>query len=72
MIKATYMNDEFLALKDIAEKLKVSYLTVYRWVQSNKLPSYKLEKQHRVSKEDFDKFLAARKKLKGSKNEVAR
>ncbi|MFN8420456.1 MAG: helix-turn-helix domain-containing protein [Anaerolineae bacterium] len=66
------MDDDFLSLKEIAEKLKVSYLTVYRWVQSDKLPTYKIEKQYRVSKADFEKFLATRKKAKGIKNEVAR
>lgn len=65
------MSNDFFSLQEIAEKLKVSYLTVYRWVQSEKLPSYKIEKQHRVSKEDFDSFLAARKKTKGIRNEHA-
>lgn len=56
------MQDEFYTLQEIAKLLKVSYMTVFRWVKYNKLQSYKIEKQHRVKKSDFEKFISERKK----------
>ncbi len=55
------MNDEFYTLHEVAKLLKVSYMTVFRWVKSDKIPAYKFEKQYRVSKEDLEKFIEERK-----------
>ncbi len=55
------MNDEFYTLREVAKLLKVSYMTVFRWVKSEKIPAYKFEKQYRVSKEDLEKFIEERK-----------
>lgn len=55
------MDDKYYSLKEVAKLLKVSYLTVYRWVQAGKLPSYKIEKQYRINKSDFDIFMQSYK-----------
>lgn len=62
------MQENFLTLQDISRTLKVAYLTVYRWIKKGKLNAYKVEKQYRISKTDFDEFLN-NKKIVGGKNE---
>lgn len=56
------MEEEFLTPKDVARILKVSYMTVYRWIQAGKLKAYQVEKQFRVKKTDFDEFVEGYKR----------
>lgn len=51
------MEEEFLTPQDIARILKVSYMSVYRWIKAGKLKAYQVEKQFRVKKTDLDQFL---------------
>lgn len=51
------MEEQFLNPKDIAKTLKVSYMSVYRWIKAGNLKAYKVEKQYRVKKADLDEFL---------------
>ncbi len=56
------MNDEFYTPQEVAKLLKISYMTVYRWIKSGKLPSYQVEKQFRVKNTDFNAFIESYKK----------
>lgn len=49
--------EEYFTINEVAKKLKVAYLTVYRWIQANKLKAVKAGKQYRIKKEELDKFL---------------
>ncbi len=51
------LTDEYYTIQEVADKLKVAYLTVYRWIQSNKLKAVKAGKQHRITKKDLELFL---------------
>jgi len=51
-------DEQYFSIEEVAKMLKVAYITVYRWVSSGKLVSYKAGKQHRISKSDLDKFIA--------------
>ena len=51
------INEKYYSIKEVAKMLKVAYLTVYRWIQNNKLPSVKAGKQYRIKKADLDNFL---------------
>jgi len=53
--------EEYYSIKEVAKKLKVAYLTVYRWIQLNKLKAVKAGKQHRISRTDLEYFLTKRK-----------
>jgi len=53
--------EEYYSIKEVAQKLKVAYLTVYRWIKLKKIPSYKLGKQHRIKKLDLEKFIMENK-----------
>lgn len=55
-------NQQYYSIYEIAKILKVAYLTVYRWIQADKLVAYKAGKQYRITKEDLDKFLNIYKK----------
>lgn len=56
------MKEEFYTSHEIANKLKVAYMTVYRWIRAGKLKAYQIEKQYRVKRDDFDKFIESYKK----------
>ena len=53
--------EQYYTIKEVAEMLKVAYLTVYRWVQAGKLVAYKAGKQYRVKKIDLEKFIKRQK-----------
>ena len=53
--------EQYYSIEEVAKMLKVVYLTVYRWIQSNKLIAYKAGKQYRIEKTDLDKFMRKRK-----------
>ena len=36
------VEETYYTLREVAERLKVSRRTVYRWVQAKELPAYKL------------------------------
>ena len=55
------MNDQFYSLQEVADLLKVKYLTVFRWTRSGKLPAYKFGKQYRVSGDTLQEFIDAAK-----------
>ena len=51
------MDYEFLTPKEIAEKLKVNKVTIYRYIKAGKISAYKIGKDIRVKTEEFEKFL---------------
>jgi excisionase family DNA binding protein len=64
----TSARDEWLTVRDVAERLKVTKETVRRWVREGGLPALVLGKKagHRIRSTDLDAFIAARYGL-GSK-----
>ena len=54
-------DDELYTIDEVAKRLKVSKMTVYRYVKAGKLPAYKLEQELRIKKADLDAFLNERK-----------
>lgn len=59
--------EEFLTTKDIASALKVTLLTVRRWITSGQLVAMDLGKEYRIARSDFEKFLEERKTRKEKK-----
>lgn len=51
------MQDSFYTLHEIAKLLKVSYMTIFRWVKCGKLEAFKIGKQYRVKKEVLERFI---------------
>lgn len=56
--------DQYYSIEEVAEMLKVVYLTVYRWIQDGKLNAYKAGKQYRIKKEDLNNFVKNYKNTK--------
>jgi excisionase family DNA binding protein len=57
------MEEKYYTLHEIADLLKISYMTVYRWIRSGKLEAYQVQKQYRIREADFNRFMQANKKL---------
>lgn len=54
--------DGYMSIKEIASLLKVHIVTVRRWVVKYKtLPAYRLGKDFRVKKSDFEKFMDSKR-----------
>ena len=65
------MEEKYYTTQEIADMLKVAYMTVYRWIQAGKLEAYQMQKHYRIKESDFKKFMEANKKTlnKGNQNE---
>jgi len=48
---------EFYTAKELAEKLRVNIMTIYRYIGAGKLKSYKIGKEFRIDKKEFEGFL---------------
>ena len=56
------MKEKLLTINEITAILKVSKLTIYRYIKAGKLPAYKVGRDYRVKQEDFDRFLEKSKR----------
>ena len=50
-------NTEFMTAQEIADILKVNIMTIYRYIKSGKIDAYKIGKEFRIERKEFDKFL---------------
>ena len=50
---------EFYLVEELAERLRVSKMTIYRYIKSGKVNAHKIGKEFRIGKEEFNKFLNA-------------
>lgn len=57
---------EFYKAAELAEKLRVNIMTIYRYIKAGKLKAYKIGKEFRIDKSEFDLFMD---KLKTSGND---
>lgn len=49
---------EFYRAEELAEKLDVNIMTIYRYIKAHKLEAYKIGKEYRIEKANFNAFLA--------------
>ena len=52
--------DDLLTLQEAADRLKVHYMTAYRWVRKGDLPAFKAGGRLRVRRTDLDHFITER------------
>lgn len=51
-------NKDFYTAQDLADKLSVNIMTIYRYINKyKKLKAYKIGKEFRIDKEEFESFL---------------
>lgn len=55
------MDESFFTLKEVAELLRVSKLTVRRYVKAGSLPAYKLGRDLRIKKSELEVFIESRR-----------
>ena len=48
---------EFYTAKELAEKLRVNIMTIYRYIKAGKLKAHKIGKEFRIDKVEFNKLL---------------
>ena len=48
---------EFYTAQELADKLQVNVMTIYRYIKAGKLMAYKIGKEFRIEKGEFNKFL---------------
>jgi len=55
------MENKYYTIQEIADILKVDYMTIYRWIRAGKLEAYQVQRQYRIREVDFEKFMEASK-----------
>ena len=55
------MNEEFLSVKEIAEKLRISKMFIHRAIRKGELKAYRLGNKFRIKVEDLENFLKKKK-----------
>ena len=48
---------EFYKAEELAEKLEVNIMTIYRYIKAGRLKAYKIGKEFRIDREEFEGFL---------------
>jgi excisionase family DNA binding protein len=59
------VDERYLTLPEVAERLKVSRRTVYRWVKDEDLNAYKFANEYRITESDLKDFLERRRTRPG-------
>lgn len=49
---------DFYLVGELADKLRVNKMTIYRWIKAGKLPAVKVGKDYRITKEDFERAIS--------------
>ena len=50
-------NKYFYTAQETANILKVNIMTIYRYIKAGKITAYKIGKEFRIEKKEFEKFL---------------
>lgn len=48
---------EFYTAQELADKLRVNIMTIYRYIKAQKLKAYKIGKEFRIKRIEFENFL---------------
>ena len=52
---------EFYTAQNLADKLGVNIMTIYRYIKAGRLKAYKIGKEFRIEKREFQRFLDSTK-----------
>lgn len=53
---------QFYTAKELADVLGYNIMTIYRYIKAGNLSAFKVGKEFRVKKEDFDIFINSKRK----------
>ena len=63
------VDEHYLTLPEVAEQLKVSRRTVYRWIKSGDLDAYQFGREYRITESALKDFLEAHRfRAKGGRD----
>ncbi len=48
---------EFYLVEELATKLRVNPMTIYRWIKAGKLTASKIGKEFRITKAEFERLI---------------
>jgi putative resolvase len=48
---------EYYTAKKLADKLSLNVMTIYRYIDAGKLKAYKIGKEFRIEKSEFERFM---------------
>ena len=48
---------DFYLVEELAKKLRVNPMTIYRYIKAGKLQAYKIGKSYRIAKVEFERLL---------------
>jgi putative molybdopterin biosynthesis protein len=48
---------EFYKAEELAELLEVNIMTIYRYIKASRLKAYKIGREFRIDKKEFNNFL---------------
>lgn len=48
---------EFYTAQELAEKLNINIMTIYRYIKAGKIKAHKIGKNFRIEKTEFEAFL---------------
>jgi putative molybdopterin biosynthesis protein len=51
------MESNFYTVEEVSKKLKITKLSIYRYIKSGKLKAYRIGKNIRISEENLNKFI---------------
>ena len=49
--------NEFYLVSELGNRLRVSDMTIYRYIKAGKISAYKIGKEYRITEQEFNKFL---------------
>jgi len=49
--------DEFYTAEELATKLKLNIMTIYRYIKAGKLRAHKIGKEYRIGRIEFERFM---------------
>ena len=55
--KVSSVSKDYYSAQELANKLQVNIMTIYRYIKADKLKAYKIGKGFRINKEEFNNFL---------------
>jgi len=53
----TKTSHDFYLVEELAEKLRVNPMTIYRYIKAGKLSASKIGKEYRIAKEEFERLI---------------
>ena len=56
-IMESKIKKDFYTAKELAEMLSLNVMTIYRYIDASKLKAYKIGKEFRIEKAEFERFM---------------